>query len=73
MIYRLFKLNSVDQLTLKYYDDDGDLVNLETDIDISHALSISNVLKVQVMGNLNVLISRRPGGCRFKNFKYKGC
>ena len=54
MIYRLFKLNSVDQLTLKYYDDEGDLVNLETDIDISHALSISNILKVQVCGIFHV-------------------
>jgi hypothetical protein len=52
MICRLFKLSSVDELSLKYYDDEGDLVNLETDIDISHALSISNVLKVKVMGIL---------------------
>jgi hypothetical protein len=59
MISRLFKLKSVDKLSLKYYDDDGDLVNLEADIDISHALSISNVLKVQVMGNLNHIISRK--------------
>jgi hypothetical protein len=50
MLFRLFKtkLSSVDNILLKYVDEDGDLVMLETDIDISHALSLSNVLKIHI-------------------------
>ena len=61
MLYRLFKknLSSVDNILLKYYDDEGDLVTLESDIDISHALSLNNTLKIRVRGTYVIaLISK---------------
>lgn len=36
------------QLALKYRDDEGDLISITDDLDISHALSISPVLKIVV-------------------------
>jgi hypothetical protein len=56
MLHRLFKphLSSVENICLKYEDEDKDLVVLESDIDISHALSLSSVLKVHVSGNASL-------------------
>ncbi|KAJ3064279.1 hypothetical protein HK102_008244 [Quaeritorhiza haematococci] len=51
MLHRLFKKSlsaNIDNLVLKYIDEDGDLVCLESDIDISHALSMNSVLRVNV-------------------------
>ena len=54
MLHRLFKphLSSVGNICMKYEDEDKDLIILDSDIDISHALSLSNVLKVYVSGIL---------------------
>ncbi|KAJ8328996.1 hypothetical protein O5D80_002957 [Batrachochytrium dendrobatidis] len=50
MLHRLFKkhIPSIDNLVLKYADEDGDKVCLESDLDITHALSQNSVLRVHV-------------------------
>ncbi|KAI8813826.1 hypothetical protein BJ742DRAFT_380843 [Cladochytrium replicatum] len=51
IIHRMFKhalSPNIDNLILRYIDEDGDLVCLETDIDISHALSQNPLLRVHV-------------------------
>jgi hypothetical protein len=45
MIARLY---AVSEFTLSYQDDDGDLVDLDSTDDITHALSLSSTLKVHV-------------------------
>ncbi|KAI8890024.1 hypothetical protein K501DRAFT_328800 [Backusella circina FSU 941] len=50
MMCRVFKgrISDPEKITLKYTDDEGDLINMADDIDISHAISLSNVLKISV-------------------------
>ncbi|KAI8979427.1 PB1 domain-containing protein [Mycotypha africana] len=50
MMNRVFKgkIKPSDDIVLKYTDDEGDLINLSDDADITHAISISNLLKVTV-------------------------
>ncbi len=43
-------MSSVENITLKYVDEEDDLIDLESDVDISHALSLKSTLKVHVFG-----------------------
>ncbi|KAI8366595.1 hypothetical protein BD560DRAFT_152427 [Blakeslea trispora] len=49
MMYRVFKdkIKSTEDIVMKYMDD-GDMISLLDDTDITHAISISNLLKVTV-------------------------
>ncbi|VVC37869.1 Hypothetical protein CINCED_3A025713 [Cinara cedri] len=56
MMQRIFngKLTAIDDLTIKYKDEDGDLITVFDSQDLSFALQTSRVLKLQVfMNNLN--------------------
>ncbi|KAF9946250.1 hypothetical protein BGZ65_009915, partial [Modicella reniformis] len=51
IVQRLFRAElstDLDNLVLRYEDDDGDLITLRDDTDISHAISLSNVVKLTV-------------------------
>ncbi|KAI8065466.1 PB1 domain-containing protein [Gongronella butleri] len=48
MMTRVFKLAPTDDLTLKYTDSENDLISLLDDNDITHAISLSNLLKITV-------------------------
>ncbi|KAI8581953.1 hypothetical protein K450DRAFT_230074 [Umbelopsis ramanniana AG] len=50
MMYRLFahKISNIENIILRYTDEDGDLIVLSDDMDIVHAISQRNVLKVTV-------------------------
>jgi hypothetical protein len=51
MMHRLFRSKVSDDpnnIILKYRDDEGDIISLTDDLDISHAANISNVLKIIV-------------------------
>ncbi|ORZ02782.1 hypothetical protein BCR43DRAFT_482154 [Syncephalastrum racemosum] len=50
MMHRLFKhkLSSPENVILKYVDDEGDLVSMEDDTDVNHAISQSRLLKITV-------------------------
>ncbi|KAI8376397.1 uncharacterized protein BYT42DRAFT_574459 [Radiomyces spectabilis] len=50
MMYRLFKsdLSNPENIVLKYTDDEGDMISMTDDVDISHAISQSNLLKITV-------------------------
>ncbi|GJJ78645.1 hypothetical protein EMPS_11004 [Entomortierella parvispora] len=51
MVQRLFRADlssDLDNLILRYEDEDGDLITILDDTDISHAISLSNLLKLTV-------------------------
>ncbi|KAH8556356.1 hypothetical protein BGW37DRAFT_9260 [Umbelopsis sp. PMI_123] len=50
MMHRLFmhKISNIENIILRYTDDEGDLIVLSDDMDIVHAISQRNVLKVTV-------------------------
>lgn len=50
MMYRVFKkeITTPENIALKYMDNEGDMISLLDDIDITHAISISSLLKVTV-------------------------
>ncbi|CAO3677464.1 unnamed protein product [Umbelopsis ramanniana] len=50
MIFRLFahKISNIENIILRYADEDGDLIVLSDDMDIVHAISQRNVLKVTI-------------------------
>ncbi|KAK3815233.1 MAG: hypothetical protein J3Q66DRAFT_370566 [Benniella sp.] len=51
IVQRLFRSQlstDLDNIVLRYEDDDGDLITIQDDADISHAMSLSNVLKLTV-------------------------
>ncbi|KAG2203146.1 hypothetical protein INT47_004953 [Mucor saturninus] len=50
MMYRVFKteISKPENIVLKYMDNEGDMISLLDDIDISHAISISSLLKITV-------------------------
>lgn len=47
MIQRLYKITTL-EMVLKYEDDDRDLICLETDNDLAHALNLSSTLKIYI-------------------------
>ncbi|KXS17530.1 hypothetical protein M427DRAFT_153741 [Gonapodya prolifera JEL478] len=47
-VQRIFKIAPTDGLAIRYFDDEGTLVLCESDVDVSHALSISHLLKINV-------------------------
>ncbi|KAG0178593.1 hypothetical protein DFQ28_003732, partial [Apophysomyces sp. BC1034] len=49
-MYRLFKneLSSPENTVLKYTDDEDDLISMTDDMDVNHAISQSNILKITV-------------------------
>ncbi|KAI9301703.1 hypothetical protein BJ944DRAFT_271077 [Cunninghamella echinulata] len=49
MMARVFKLPNTEDITLKYMDNENDLISLLDDNDITQALSLSNLLKVTVL------------------------
>ncbi|KAJ3274525.1 hypothetical protein HDV01_002653 [Terramyces sp. JEL0728] len=57
-INRMFKRS--DQLVLKYLDEDQDLVSLENDGDISHALNINTTFKIHAFTDKIKEIPTRP-------------
>ncbi|KAF9903733.1 hypothetical protein BX616_001550 [Lobosporangium transversale] len=53
MAQRLFRSElstDLDNFVFRYEDEDGDLITIQDDADISHALSLSNLLKLTVNG-----------------------
>ncbi|KAG0325854.1 hypothetical protein BGZ99_000120 [Dissophora globulifera] len=51
IVQRLFRSEvsaDLDNLVLRYQDDDGDLITIQDDADISHAISLSSVLRLTV-------------------------
>ncbi|KAF9394445.1 hypothetical protein BGX21_010367 [Mortierella sp. AD011] len=51
IVQRLFRSElsaDLDNLVLRYEDDDGDLITVREDTDISHAISLSNLVKLTV-------------------------
>ncbi|KAF9437132.1 hypothetical protein BGZ76_001842 [Entomortierella beljakovae] len=51
IVQRLFRPElsaDLDNLVLRYEDDDGDLITIREDTDISHAISLSNIVKLTV-------------------------
>ncbi|KAI8338482.1 PB1 domain-containing protein [Chlamydoabsidia padenii] len=52
MMTRIFKLPSSEDITLKYTDNENDLISLLDDNDITHAVSQSSLLKVTVIDNV---------------------
>ncbi|KAI9190785.1 uncharacterized protein BJ171DRAFT_540741 [Polychytrium aggregatum] len=64
ILHRLFRPHlsaSSENLVLKYADEDGDLVCLETDTDITHALTLSTILKVHVFDKVALPYPGRAG------------
>ncbi|KAI8988788.1 hypothetical protein BDB01DRAFT_568367 [Pilobolus umbonatus] len=55
MMFRVFKskFSSVDDIGIKYKDDEGDMISLLDDVDITHAISISNLLKITLFDKKN--------------------
>lgn len=53
MMQRLFKLQSDDEIHLKYKDDDNDLISIIDDNDLSFAIQYSRVLKLRLFVNEN--------------------
>ncbi|CAO3630603.1 unnamed protein product [Mucor fragilis] len=55
MMYRVFKqdIKPSQDISLKYQDEEGDMISLLDDVDITHAISISNLLKVTVYDKSN--------------------
>lgn len=51
MMQRLFKLQPVDEIQLKYRDDDNDLISIIDDNDLSFAIQYSRVLKLMMYVN----------------------
>ncbi|KAI8083496.1 hypothetical protein BDF21DRAFT_416058 [Thamnidium elegans] len=53
MMYRVFKshITNPENIVLKYMDNEGDMISLLDDNDITHAASISNLLKITVYDN----------------------
>ncbi|KAI9268419.1 hypothetical protein EDC94DRAFT_581954 [Helicostylum pulchrum] len=53
MMYRVFKsqITNPENIVLKYMDNEGDMISLLDDNDITHAVSISNLLKITVYEN----------------------
>ncbi|KAI8078719.1 uncharacterized protein BX664DRAFT_342547 [Halteromyces radiatus] len=49
MMCRIFKLPNTEDITLKYTDNENDLISLIDDNDITHAISQSNLLKVTIL------------------------
>ncbi|KAL9542010.1 hypothetical protein MBANPS3_008826 [Mucor bainieri] len=62
MMYRVFKddIKSSQDISLKYQDEEGDMISLLDDIDITHAISISNLLKVTVYDKSNQRPKQHP-------------
>jgi PB1 domain len=56
MLSRLFKhkMDSTDSAVFKYVDDEGDLVCLESDTDLAHALTLNTIFKVHIYGHSNL-------------------
>jgi hypothetical protein len=53
MMHRLFRSrlsSNADNMVLRYRDDEGDLISLTDDLDISHAATLSPVLRIVVYG-----------------------
>ncbi|OAQ24524.1 hypothetical protein K457DRAFT_829797 [Linnemannia elongata AG-77] len=51
IVQRLFRSDvssDLDNLVLRYEDEDGDLITIQDDADISHAISLSSLLKLTV-------------------------